>query len=79
MLFSVIRIHISKAPLINLHMFTHIHRSLDSAVITLGAGQARNLGSILDRGSVHTGSSTHLGYYLTGMGWGGTFYPGPTR
>ena len=54
-------------------MFTHIHRSLDSAVITLGAGQARNLGSILDRGSVHTCSSTHSGYYLTGMGWGGLF------
>jgi hypothetical protein len=51
-------------------MFTHIHRSQDSAVITLGDEQARNRGSIRDRGSVHTGSSTHSGYYLTGMGWG---------
>jgi len=39
MLFSVIRIHKSKDPLTNLHMFTHIHRSQGSAVITLGDGQ----------------------------------------
>jgi hypothetical protein len=70
MLFSVIRIHKSKVPLTNLHMFTNINRSQDSAVITLQAENARNRGSILDRGSVHTGSSTHSEYYLTGMGWG---------
>jgi hypothetical protein len=75
MLFSVIRIYKSKAPLINLYVYTHTQEPGQRSDYARGWTSEESW-FILDRDSVHTGSSTHSGYYLTGMGWGALFTQG---